>query len=72
LYSKDKIAALKKATFGTILCFRRFSEHSKSVKWVVELGLNYAKLTKKFFLIVKVASKIRTRDLQIMERRPYQ
>ena len=41
----------------------------KRVKWVIELGLNYAKFKKKCVKTTKVDSKIRTRDLQLMERR---
>ena len=40
--------------FGTILCFRRFSEHNTKVK----LGLNYAKLFKMFLTLSTILNEI--------------
>ena len=44
----------KKQHFGTILCFRRFSEHSTKCK----LGLNYAKLYKMFLTLSTISNEI--------------
>ena len=44
----------KKQHFGTVLCFRRFSEHSTKCK----LRLDYAKLFKMFLTLFTILDEI--------------